>query len=295
MPSPASGDPDVSTPLLKERIQALFRQVPQGLAGHEEAIHQMRVAGRRLRVALPLLARKPKGKRVRRALRVLGELTRVAGTSRDLDVISTLLSEELASTPVPSREARLLRGRLVSARRRSRVRMAEALLDLEIARLRRDLRAVVRRRGEDLFTVLSRLYREREREGDGLLGSIVGLGDRFDPERLHDLRKRARRLRYAAEVGAALRGSASPAPEIFRELQGQLGAIHDAHVLAGWLGAQAERTERVGQSVLAAEAHRLEQVFLERALTAHRSLIDRGLVETADRALAAMGRVRSVA
>src|SRR5262245_63162999 len=91
LPTPFFPARDVSTPLLRDRIRALFRQVPQGLAGQEEAIHQMRVAGRRLRVALPLLAKKPAGRRVRRALRVLRELTRAAGQSRDLGVIEGLL------------------------------------------------------------------------------------------------------------------------------------------------------------------------------------------------------------
>jgi hypothetical protein len=74
------------TDLLRTRVKELFRHLPKGLAGDQEAIHQMRVAGRRLQVALPLLAKKPEGRRVRRSLEVLRELTRTAGGSRDLDV-----------------------------------------------------------------------------------------------------------------------------------------------------------------------------------------------------------------
>lgn len=288
-------NPDVSTPLLKERILALFREVPQGLAGDEESIHQMRVAGRRLRVALPLLGRRPHGKRVRRALRVLRQLTRTAGASRDLDVISAALSDELRQGAAPSAEARVLERRLLAARRRSRVRMAEALLDLEIARLRRDLRAVVRRGGEELFTALSRLNQLRDAEGAALLDAIGGLGSRFDPEQLHALRKRARRLRYAAELAVVLRGRPSEAPDLLRELQGKLGEIHDLHVLAGWLRAQGARAERPGHVALAAEAFRLEDVFLGRALERHRALLDAGLGAGVEQALDAMGRVRSAA
>ena len=61
-------------------MRGVFRHLPKGLAGDEEAIHQMRIAGRRLRVALPLVARKPDGRRVKRALGVLRELTRTART-----------------------------------------------------------------------------------------------------------------------------------------------------------------------------------------------------------------------
>jgi CHAD domain-containing protein len=286
---------DMATPLLRERIKALFRQVPQGLAGQEEAIHQMRVAGRRLRVALPLLARRPEGRRVRRALRVLRELTRTSGASRDLDVIAGLLSATVHAGAEPSREAAQLERRLLGARRRSRLRMAEALLDLEIARLRRDLRAIVRRRGEDQFTTLSRLHQQRDRQGRELIDAIVAVGDRFDPVRLHDLRKRARRLRYAAELGIVLRGTPSEAPDVFRELQGQLGEIHDLHVLASWLRSQAEQAEARAQDALAAEAHRLEDVFLGLAIERHQALVASDLKATAERALDAMGQVRSAA
>lgn len=287
--------PDIATPLLKEQMRALFLQVPQGLAGAEEPIHQMRVAGRRLRVALPLLAKKPDGRRVRRALQVLRELTRAAGASRDLDVIVGLLGAELRADTRPSAEARLLERRLLAARRRSRQRMAEALLDLEIARMRRDLRAIVRRRAEDLFTVLSRLHQQRDLQGGELIEAIAAVGDRFDPERLHGLRKRARRLRYAAEVSVVLRGNPSEAPDVFRELQGQLGEIHDLHVLSLWLRGQAELAERRNQAALVQEARRLEDVFLSRALERHQALLASNITETVERALDAMGRVRSAA
>lgn len=287
--------PDIATPLLKEQMRALFLQVPQGLAGAEEPIHQMRVAGRRLRVALPLLAKKPEGRRVRRALQVLRELTRAAGASRDLDVIVGLLGAELRGDARPSAEARLLERRLLAARRRSRQRMAEALLDLEIARMRRDLRAILRRRAEDLFTVLSRLHQQRDLQGGELIEAIAAVGDRFDPERLHGLRKRARRLRYAAEVSVVLRGNPSGAPDVFRELQGQLGEIHDLHVLSLWLRGQAEPAERRNQAALAQEARRLEDVFLSRALERHQALLASNITETVERALDAMGRVRSAA
>src|SRR5438552_10057686 len=128
---------DRATPVLKEHIRALFRQLPRALAGDEDAIHQMRVAGRRLRVALPLLARKPQGRRVKRGRRIMRALTRSAGTSRDLDVGVGLFEERLRGRGEMDPERRLLRQRLRAARGRSRVRLAEALMDIGIARLRR--------------------------------------------------------------------------------------------------------------------------------------------------------------
>ena len=114
-------DPDRCTPILRERIRALFKRFPKALAGDAESIHQLRVAGRRLRVALPLLARKPRGRRVRRASSILGELTRGAGGSRDLDVSLEILDQHIAELTRRSPELTLLRRRLRGARTRSPV------------------------------------------------------------------------------------------------------------------------------------------------------------------------------
>ncbi|HSD27332.1 MAG TPA: CHAD domain-containing protein, partial [Vicinamibacteria bacterium] len=166
-----SGDPTERQidDLLRQRIRGVFRHLPKGLGGDEEAIHQMRVAGRRLRVALPLLARRPDGRRVRRALRVLRTLTRTAGQSRDLDVSLDLLKDRLRSLDAPTREQAVLRTRLVAARYRSRTRMAEALMDLDIARLRRDLRVVLARKGDAVFAVKVRLRAVRDEQGEALI------------------------------------------------------------------------------------------------------------------------------
>src|SRR6185369_11563102 len=126
-------------------------------------LHQMRVGGRRLRVALPLLVLKPEGHRVRRSLRLLREVTRTGGLSRDLDVSVALFESELAKGP-PSAQERILRRRLRAARTRGHARMAEALLDLEIARLRRDLR-VLARRSDGVFAVLRRIRELRDGKG----------------------------------------------------------------------------------------------------------------------------------
>src|SRR6185295_1476685 len=97
-------------------------------------------------------------------------------------------------------ERRTLRQRLRSARGRGRVRMAESLMDIDIARVRRDLRVVVARRAELIFTAMLRLRDARDVRGTAILESLATLGETFDPAPLHRLRIRLRRLRYAAEL-----------------------------------------------------------------------------------------------
>jgi CHAD domain-containing protein len=282
---------DRSTPLLKRQITAVFKPLPRAMSGSEDDIHDMRVAARRLRVGLPLLARKPAGRRVRRALALLRALTRTAGGSRDLDVSLALYDARLHGLRRSAAQG-LLRRRLAAARARSRARMAEALLDLEIAGLRRHLRAVIARRGEPAFTVAMRLRQARDAQGAALRAGCLELAGRFLPEPLHRLRIQARILRYTAEVGDLLRGRPSGAQAALRELQELLGQIHDCDVLARWLEAQAATSRARGQRALAAAAAAEAAFFAAAAREHHRSYLARGPVALLDTGLQAMGATR---
>jgi len=284
---------DRATPLLRERIRAVFRRMPQALAGDEEALHQMRIGARRLRVALPLLAHKPEGRRVRRSLRVLRQVTRSAGASRDLDVGVALLAErrDVEATP----QWALLRRRMRSARARSRTRMADALLDLEIAGLRRNLRAVLALGAEGVFMVLRRLRETRAALGAEVLAAIDALGEAFDAVALHQLRIRVRRLRYLGELADAFRGQASAASAELKAMQDQLGLIQDAHVLSAWFARQASAAQSRGQQELAREARAHKAFFVEASRAHHRVFLAQGPAEAVRRALATMARTRSAA
>lgn len=274
---------DPTTRLLKERVARLYRHLPPALAGEEEPLHQMRVAARRLRVALPLLGQKPEGKRVRRAVRLVRDLTRGGGGSRDLDVITALLEARLREAASP--ELKLLVRDLRAARARSRRRLAGDLLDVDIARLRRDLEAIVARRGEPVFGVFGRLREAAAKEQVEVLETLDALGDSFDPARLHRVRIRFRRLRYTAELVDALRGRESDAPALFRSVQEAVGRLHDAYVLSAWLDRKAARAQASGRESLAQCARAEHDRALEQARAHHsaflaldpRSLLGRGI------------------
>jgi len=281
---------DLATPLLKDRIRTLYRHLPKALSGQEEPIHQMRVAGRRLRVALPLLTRKPEGRRVRRALSVLRQLVRAAGRSRDLDVSLALFQKHVPRQASEPPELTLIRRRLRAARSRSWKRMAEGLLDLELASLRRDLKIILSRKAEEPFTILVRLRRARDVGGALLLAAIETVGDRFEPAELHRIRRRSRRLRYVAEVNAHLRGESPDAARRLKELQERLGQVHDACILAGWFGQQAASNDRRGRAALAAEARKWEAEFMNVGRSQHRSFLEELPGTIVQRALSLMGR-----
>jgi len=256
----ASGHTRLAGALLKRKVNTLFRHFPAALTGDEEAIHQLRVSGRRLRVALPLLAVKPEGRRAARARRLLRQLTRAAGSSRDLDVLLESYDERLKTLPERSEEQKLLRHRLASARRRSRARMVDNLLDLEISRLRSDLAGVIARGGPPVSVVCERFAAMSAQEFRFLHEGFTRLGTRLDAEELHALRRRARRLRYAVEVFDQIRNFESAATKPWKSLQDLIGVIHDHHVLAEWFDRQAKSDHERKKDPLEAAA-RIEAEF----------------------------------
>jgi CHAD domain-containing protein len=285
---------DRATVLLDDRVKRVFRELPGAVAGHEEPVHQVRVAGRRLRVALPLLARKGGRRPVSRALRVLRKLTRAVGEGRDMDVILGLYEDRLATFKVASAEQRALLSRLRAARARARAQVAEDVLDLDIDGLRRSLRRLLRRGAADNATVLARVRVLREAEGAELLRGFSHIGERYLPDALHALRRRVRRLRYAAEVEDVVRGEESRAPILWKRLQDGIGVIHDHHVLARWFDEQARLAEARNSALLVRAARRERRAFIGLGRLLHRALLEAKPADLALRALQAMARGRSI-
>jgi CHAD domain-containing protein len=280
--------------LLEDRVKRVFRELPGAVAGQEEPVHQVRVAGRRLRVALPLLARKGARRPMTRALRVLKKLTRAVGQGRDMDVILGLFEDRLANVKSVSAEQRALLSRLRAARARARAQVAEDVLDLDIDGLRRSLRRLLRNGAAGAPVVLARVRALREAEAAELMRGFSHVGDRYLPDALHALRRRVRRLRYAAEVEDVVRGEESRAPVLWKRLQDGIGVIHDHHVLARWFDEQARLAASRNDGLLVRAARRERRAFVGLARLLHRALLEANPADLALRALQAMARGRPI-
>lgn len=275
-------------PLLHARLETLFQHLPGAIDGREEDLHEMRVACRRLRVALPLLATRARGRRARRARQRLRGLVRAGGRGRDFDVMLGLLDQREREAEASERLPRLRRS-LRAAHSRSRKGTAAALLDEEIAGLRRDLRAVGGKGTLGVFAAMARVRAARDAVGFALRSAIEELGERFDPVRLHWMRRRVRQLRYVGELQAELQGRPAKASQQLKKLQQVLGELNDAFVLASWLeGREAAARDR-GNEALAAEASRLREWAHQRARRRHRAWLAREPAEVVRRALSSLG------
>jgi CHAD domain-containing protein len=196
--------------------------------GDSEALHDFRVALRRLRSTLrtfrPYLSLPPG---LRRRLR---RLSRATNESRNLEIWQSWVEQHTGKlTTRQEAGVHWLRARLRVQRRRS-----TALMQAEIAqrlpRLRRQLKAIsegaeqlgaaeaVRRAIWSGTTVLERQ-----------LGQVRSMRDR---QAAHAARIAAKRLRYLLESFSGELPGAGPILEQLELLQAQLGEVHDAHVFA---------------------------------------------------------------
>ena len=239
--------------LLTRRVREMFRVYPKALLGDVEAVHDLRVAARRLRAALVLLADEREGRRARRADKTLRDLARAAGRGRDLDVGLEIL--EALPAGASEGNARLRRA-LSASRSRARFLSREALLDLELAHLRRDLRALVASTQVDRSVLTERIHALRLREEE-VIGRELANGRAWPkPEQLHSARRAARRLRYTAELEQLFGGVDADAADRWRKMQTRLGEIQDRHVLGDWLSFRERRAAARGDLELATAARR---------------------------------------
>ncbi|MFO0674919.1 MAG: CHAD domain-containing protein [Polyangiaceae bacterium] len=219
-------------PFLKGKLEELDRElaetVPRVVGGTDpEAIHDMRVAIRRLRTILKI-ARPVYGRFLADAVRgAFTEVHRATGTLRDEEV----LDETLASLSVKSPEFETWkRGRSIRERRLRRV-VIRALRSGDVDGARKLLEALLAlpvkptRDKELLKFARTTVDAARLHVEEGLVASPD------DAEALHDLRIRFKHLRYVAEIfGDALPPDLAELAKSAAVFQKRLGEIHDIDV-----------------------------------------------------------------
>lgn len=225
--------PHVTTGLLARRARALQRYLPAAIRGDHHGIHQARVATRRLREAVPVLTTGVKGAKTRKARGKIRRLTRALGTVRELDVTLHVL-DELARRPgIPRNALEDVRAHVMHARDDRRALMLERLDDVNAEKLGRRLRsvgAVLSESGVEKWReVLALRIVKRARR---FTTAVQAAGLIYSPERLHQVRIAAKKLRYALELAADAGMSAARAPvRALKRTQTQLGRLHDLQVL----------------------------------------------------------------
>jgi CHAD domain-containing protein len=219
--------------LLERRAGALFDHLPGAAEGDERSLHQARVATRRLREGLPVVAAGVKKGRAKKPRRKLKRLTRALGGVRELDVTLRIL-DELATRADVSRPAIEEIRRLAGLERMSRRElMLERLSKVDAEKLKARLTRLAGKIDEDATGRWRAALGARVlKRAKALESAIKTAGHIYAPERLHGVRIAVKKLRYALELAADARvPHARPAVRTLKRVQEALGRLHDLQVV----------------------------------------------------------------
>jgi CHAD domain-containing protein len=256
-------NPRSTRALLERRTRALRRHLPAAIAGNGVSVHQARVASRRLREAVPVLATDVASGKAKKAQRTLGKLTRAIGTVRELDVTLAVLDSLAREESVPQAAVDDVRLHVVAERERRRAKMLERLGRIDIGKLERRLAAI----GLALQEAPTDGWRAAlagriAKRATTLAAAIRAAGQLYEAESLHRVRIAVKKLRYALEMAAGT-GTAGAAPLLvtLKRVQDVLGRLHDLQVLEAHVAAVQERDagHRRNADALAALARVLEE------------------------------------
>jgi CHAD domain-containing protein len=230
---------------LQERVTILRKELAKvRQVGDEETVHDARVASRRLRSALLLLAEVEGSKKLRRRARQIRDITRTLGTLRDTDVQLLFVAHRLQEAINPQdhragllclqawlerkrhRRFRRVRRSLTRLRRQKTLKKLQAAWEDAPAAPTAEEKVLLREQLSPLL--LARL--------GGVMGQLAILEHPEDAAALHSLRIALKQLRYTLEILAPLFATELAAVlAVVKDLQTLLGDIHDADVWTQFL------------------------------------------------------------
>lgn len=277
---------------------AVFANLDGAKSGEIEPLHDMRVATRRLRETLRLFQPYYAAARFKKILGKTRKVTRVLGLPREMDVNLELLRRcQFAGGLVVHATSEHLLALFENEQTRLKRRMLREFEGLELKDLENDLRLLA----ESAVPPRSkthRLFAEHQAAEFELFMQQLPqlLLDKAKPilefaptpealqndDRLHELRIRIKKLRYALEILKPLLPAAFGEPPIepCRALQDVLGEFHDHTVLIGRL--QRHQQELLqkgllllshGSSRIAAELQEARQALTPQIQPAHCELV----------------------
>lgn len=260
--------------LWQKRLNALSAVWPDFLGGETKALHKARVASRRIREALPVVAASAPAGKVRRLKRRLRDLTQFLGPIRELDVELGLLDREADTDGVPRSALAMVRREVAAQRLALRHDLGKNPPVGDIRKLIKKLEKIEKRdqekgKKEKWRGVLAARLLNRAK---ALRASIDAAGPLYTPERIHGVRISTKKLRYALEIAQESgMPRAGALVKALKKHQERLGRLHDFQGLLKHVR-EAEASPRVGSRIteltayadsLERECRRLHADFLE--------------------------------
>ena len=271
-----------------------------------EGVHDMRVASRRLRAALPAFEPWLDSARVAKCLRSLRRVTRTLGSVRELDVLRIRLQELSSKANAESQLAiEVVDSRIARRQSQARRKMFRELASIDVDALGQRLETLVAPRPTSSAhattrVALPQIASARKSPADrpilALLESLEpqiiknvrkvtgaeikgAIGSSESSETLHDIRIRAKKLRYQLEILEPFIGpEGARVIATLRGLQDHLGDYHDDAILDEVLEKHIARQARLGHTRIVRELETLREerrTLLERDERACRQTLER--------------------
>jgi CHAD domain-containing protein len=245
-------------------------------AADPEALHDYRVALRRLRSCLRSYLPEVRSTVSRKSRRRLDRLARSTNRSRDLEVHLAWLGERAATAAVTERPGiAWLTVRLQEAQRRAREEMLtldQRLFPSVHDRLRRQLlrypAMVHLDRQPEPSTTADVTALHIERAARRLERRLRRIGGEADEPGIHRARIAAKHLRYLLEPFAAMLPGGGAVIARLKSLQDAYGDVHDAHVFLPQLHAMRRKAEHIRRGELVGGLRSLAESLQIRASAA---------------------------
>jgi CHAD domain-containing protein len=220
--------------LIRQRLAALSRTLPGARKGDVHAVHQARVATRRIREALPLVAPGKSGKSLTKSVR---RLTRALGRVRELDVALLNLDQLRNSGDVPVAAVARLRQLVTEERQRLGLEMVRRLQQYNLPKFQKKAVDAARRspsktEAGDAGRRVAAAMARAARRAVALRAAMDNAAGIYLPDRLHEVRIAVKKLRYALEIARDLSASRATARiRTLKRVQDLLGRMHDLEML----------------------------------------------------------------
>jgi CHAD domain-containing protein len=277
--------------LWRKRLHELSTVWPDFVSGRTGGLHKTRVASRRIREALPIVAVAAPPAKVRKLRRKMRAITRALGPIRELDVELDILDDTSKTEGVPGRALEMVRRETASRRQALRAELAnhapvgdlkkllrklERVCDIGVKEKESDAKEAKGKRRKAAGKIEAQwrgvLATRLMRRAKSMTTALEHAGPVYSPERLHDVRISTKKLRYALEIARdAGVIAAPPLVRILKRNQERLGHLHDLQMMLKHVR-EAEASPGVGSRVndlmayadsLDRECRRLHAGFVE--------------------------------
>jgi CHAD domain-containing protein len=262
---------------LLDSTSALLDQLPGVRDGNADAVHDARVATRRMRALMPILSACYPQADLKGTARTAKRAGRALGRVRDLDVAIELIGELEQTSPAVAGRAAEVRRAIAAKQLTARRRLVKEFDDLPLAELKNIPTHLPGGRW-----ILSRLamqewdgpVREALREQAAALRHAIEHGSGvYFPKRAHAVRIDAKKLRYVLEMTSDPEAIAPGGLKALKKTQEVLGSLHDREVLRDRFARLAKKDEDDGSSVeavvaaIGAECQQLFATYVTRRAT----------------------------